>query len=415
MCVSHERRADGVGSHTGAGDLRGDRAHEPDRGVLGRGVGRGVLRARPAGGRGDGDDPSALALEHGGQRRARAQECARRVDVELRPPVCERGARERRAAGDARVVDEDIDRAGALEERDDGRLVGDVARPGATATPAARRPSGADAACRPSTRGDPPPSSPAVDIHADPRSGRYRAARAGRGRRGRRRRSCSPRPGVSGSRRRASATCASLRMRSLSGGEEAAAILGCAASGGLAGDDMHEVGAAALRASATASSTGPRRGRRRAGRRERSVATRRARQRAPSGNRSRCSPPYASSRRFVAGERKEREQVALAEVELEMSKPASATRRAAARRRRGPLHVGRLDRAGTACAACRGVADGRAPAASRPRAVEDRRRPCAAAGSAAPGMVSSTAAAPPAACDASTASPIIGDRRVVAA
>ena len=69
----------------------------------------------------------AAALDHPGHDGACAEERAGRVHVEVPLPVGERRPRERRGLGDARVVDEDVDRTEPLEKFRHCVLVGHVA------------------------------------------------------------------------------------------------------------------------------------------------------------------------------------------------------------------------------------------------------------------------------------------------
>ena len=122
-----EGRADRVHTDPRTRDLGGGRAHQADRGVLGRRVGGGVGRADAARGRGDGDDRALVALAHAAEHRAGAEEGAGGVDREVAGPGLERRARQRRALRDARVVDEHVDGADGAERLGDLVLVGDVA------------------------------------------------------------------------------------------------------------------------------------------------------------------------------------------------------------------------------------------------------------------------------------------------
>ena len=91
-------------------DLGGRRAHQADRGVLGGRVRSRVARADEAGHRCHGHDPSISALDHAADHRPGAEERPGGVDVEMPAPVLERRSLQRRAPGDAGVVDEHVDR-----------------------------------------------------------------------------------------------------------------------------------------------------------------------------------------------------------------------------------------------------------------------------------------------------------------
>ncbi len=117
----------------------GDRTHQSDGGVLGRRVGARVRRADAAGGRGDGDDRAGLP-------RSRIPATTARVHRNGPVTLTSKCARqllsvvfvERRALGDAGVVDEHVDVADLRERRVDRVLVGDVADLVRTARPPAR-------------------------------------------------------------------------------------------------------------------------------------------------------------------------------------------------------------------------------------------------------------------------------------
>ena len=132
--VVHQAEGDGVGGDAEAGVLEGEGAHESHPAALARRVGgdadvdAGVARARR-----DGDDPPPGLLDHRVDHGVNTVEDPAQVHLDGAVPLArihlaEGSGDHRLGAAVARVVDEDVDGAAAVERGSHGAEVGDVER-----------------------------------------------------------------------------------------------------------------------------------------------------------------------------------------------------------------------------------------------------------------------------------------------
>ncbi len=113
---------DRVAGDRPAGQLAGRRLGQADQPGLGRRVVRLAHLARLPGHGGDVDDPAALGLEHRAGDRLGHVERAEQVGLEDLAPGLDGHPHDQVVAGDAGVVDQDVDLAERLEDRLDDRL-----------------------------------------------------------------------------------------------------------------------------------------------------------------------------------------------------------------------------------------------------------------------------------------------------
>ena len=129
----HVARRDDVRAHVAAAELLRERLREPDDPRLRRGVVRLAPVAVDADDRGDVDDRSGALLHHRPRHRPAGVEDRREVGVDHGAPVVVAHPGEQAVAGQARVVDEDVEVARGLDERERRRGIGDVGLHGAAA------------------------------------------------------------------------------------------------------------------------------------------------------------------------------------------------------------------------------------------------------------------------------------------
>ena len=136
----HVPRRDDVRADVTTAELAREGLREPDD----PGLRCCVVRLTPvtvdADDRGDVDDGAGTLLHHRPRHRPAGVEDRGEVRLDHGPPVVVAHPREEAVAGETRVVDEDVDVAGRLDERARGFRIGDVGLNGATADLARRPP-----------------------------------------------------------------------------------------------------------------------------------------------------------------------------------------------------------------------------------------------------------------------------------